>query len=208
MQNFSAVALLRSRTPAKPIRRAPRAAAGRRRREVRRPAQPPRAWLPWCTSARRGSRPVKHIGRQQVAVAQPLPASLDGQQAELLASASRTACRAEKRSAAPSAMGIRLRPARTPRAHQLCARQRTGVGGGSRLAVRSQLRVQRVRAAHCRKPTSIAGKHRRSQRRCARTPHPRCTASDKSYTAPVPTAPLESDHPTGIADRPARANSA
>ena len=51
-----------------------------------------------------------------------------------------------------------------------------------------------VRAARCRKPTSIAGKHGRSQRRCARTPHPRCTASDKPYTAPVPTAPLESDH--------------
>ena len=32
------------------------------------------------------------------------------------------------------------------------------------------------------------------QRRCARTPHPRRTASDKPYTAPVPTAPLESDH--------------
>jgi hypothetical protein len=51
-----------------------------------------------------------------------------------------------------------------------------------------------LRAARCRKPTSIAGKHGRSQRRCARTPHPRCTASDKPYTAPVPTAPLESDH--------------
>jgi len=25
-------------------------------------------------------------------------------------------------------------------------------------------------------------------------PHPRCTASDKPYTAPVPAAPLESDH--------------
>jgi len=24
--------------------------------------------------------------------------------------------------------------------------------------------------------------------------HPRCTASDKPYTAPVPTAPVESDH--------------
>ena len=43
--------------------------------------------------------------------------------------------------------------------------------------------------ARCRKPTSIAGKHGRSQRRCARTPHPRCTASDKPYTAPVPTGP-------------------
>jgi hypothetical protein len=51
-----------------------------------------------------------------------------------------------------------------------------------------------VRAARCRKPTSITGEHGRSQRRCARTPHPRCTASDKPYTAPVPTAPLESDH--------------
>jgi len=51
-----------------------------------------------------------------------------------------------------------------------------------------------VRAARCRKPTSIAGNHGRSQRRCARTPDPRCTASDKPYTALVPTAPLESDH--------------
>ena len=51
-----------------------------------------------------------------------------------------------------------------------------------------------LRAVRCRKPTSIAGKHGRSQRRCFRTPHPRCTASDKPYTAPVPTAPLESDH--------------
>src|SRR6478672_8154995 len=51
-----------------------------------------------------------------------------------------------------------------------------------------------VRAARCRKPTSIAGNHGRSQRRCARTPHPRCTASDKPYTALVPTAPLESHH--------------
>jgi hypothetical protein len=51
-----------------------------------------------------------------------------------------------------------------------------------------------LRAARCRKPTSIAGKHGRSQRRCARTPHPRCTASDKPYTATAPTAPLESDH--------------
>src|SRR6185437_7001247 len=42
-------------------------------------------------------------------------------------------------------------------------------------------------------PTSIAGKLGRSQRRCARMPHPRCTAGDKPYTAPVPTAPLESD---------------
>ena len=50
-----------------------------------------------------------------------------------------------------------------------------------------------VRAARCRKPTSIAGKHGRSQRRCARMP-PRRIASDKPYTAPVPTAPLESDH--------------
>ena len=51
-----------------------------------------------------------------------------------------------------------------------------------------------VRAARCRKPTSIAGNHGRSQRRCARTPDPRRTASDKPYTALVPTAPLESDH--------------
>ena len=51
-----------------------------------------------------------------------------------------------------------------------------------------------VRAARCRKPTSIAGNHGRSQRRCARTPHPRRTASEKPYTGPVPTAPLESDH--------------
>jgi len=51
-----------------------------------------------------------------------------------------------------------------------------------------------VPAARCRKPTSIAGNHGRSQRRCARTPDPRCTASDKPYTALVPTAPLESDH--------------
>ena len=48
-------------------------------------------------------------------------------------------------------------------------------------------------AARCRKPTSFAGKHGRSQRRCARTPDPRCTASDKPYTSPVPTAPPESD---------------
>ena len=51
-----------------------------------------------------------------------------------------------------------------------------------------------LRAARCRQPTSIAGKHGRSQRRCARAPRPRCTASDKLYTAPVPAAPLESDH--------------
>jgi hypothetical protein len=50
-----------------------------------------------------------------------------------------------------------------------------------------------VHAAGCRKPTPIAGKHGRSQRKCARTPHPRCTASDMPYTAPAPTAPLESD---------------
>jgi hypothetical protein len=48
-----------------------------------------------------------------------------------------------------------------------------------------------VRAARCRKPTSIAGKHGRSQRRCARTPHPRRIASETPYTGPVPTAPLE-----------------
>jgi len=50
-----------------------------------------------------------------------------------------------------------------------------------------------VPAARCRKPTSIAGNHGRSQRRCARMP-PRRIASDKPYTAPVPTAPLESGH--------------
>ena len=40
--------------------------------------------------------------------------------AKLLSSASRTTCRAEKRSAASSAMGIRLRPLRTPNMHNLC----------------------------------------------------------------------------------------
>ena len=50
-----------------------------------------------------------------------------------------------------------------------------------------------VRAARCRKPTSIAETHGRSQRRCARTPHRRRIASEKLYTAAVPTAALESD---------------
>src|SRR6478609_6639343 len=51
-----------------------------------------------------------------------------------------------------------------------------------------------VRVARCGSRPRSREKHGRSQRRCARRPHPRCTTSDKPYTAPVPTAPLESDH--------------
>jgi len=65
-----------------------------------------------------------------------------------------------------------------------------------------------VRAARCRKPTSIAGNHGRSQRRCARTPTravlPAISPTPLRYRLPLwsPTTA------TAIVDRPARANSA
>ena len=60
-----------------------------------------------------------------------------------------------------------------------CADQLDRRRGYARPAVGSRPRSRENLVAECR---------------CARTPHPRCTASDKPYTAPVPTAPLESDH--------------
>ena len=154
VQNFGAVALLRER----PLCYTDPSSTSSRGRPPS-----PRSWAASSTASRTAARVYIQPSRVQTretywattgcGSSAASAISLTVNSAELLASASRTACRAEKRSAASSAIGIRLRPACTPRAHQLCARQRTGVGSGLRLAVRSQLRAQRVRAA---RPSSRA----------------------------------------------------